>query len=356
MSIVNPVDRSYLQQTKNQDLRQTLQQRMVDLGTMQSSWSIKQSQLSEKCEDMISQLRDDQRQFAVDKNAKRSRHLHSLNQMIQEHQTVILDLQAQIDNAMTVNDERDESDTLALDHEIESLKMQIEKFKQAPPTKFEVADRSENYESRTELLEERLQEMQKMLEESLKKKEEDSRAGTQMLEQIIIKSQELDDQHQQELVACVEELNALDKLHAEEVAQLQKESKETKKVLAAKLKAAINKAAQMQKEVSQMQKQQKHSLKGVMTEEAKLKRELEAMTERQHAHMAESTNAAKRTNEERREFAALHKELEMLNTELARETVEHETLLKELSKIDDYVLTQMTAELGDKSSFSFSRF
>jgi CII-binding regulator of phage lambda lysogenization HflD len=90
-----------------------------------------------------------------------------------------------------------------------------------------------------------------------------------------------------------------------------------------------------------MQRQQKAELKTAIEEASLLRHQLQAITNRENANLAESTAMAKKINDEKRKFATLHKELEMLKGELARATVEHETLMKELTKIDNYVLSQM---------------
>ena len=74
-----------------------------------------------------------------------------------------------------------------------------------------------------------------------------------------------------------------------------------------------------------------------------LRIQLESLTTRQRQQMKEATNAARSYSEERRKFVAFHRELEMLNSELVRESVEHETLLKELNKMDTQLLSQMSA-------------
>ena len=69
---------------------------------------------------------------------------------------------------------------------------------------------------------------------------------------------------------------------------------------------------------------------------------------------------AKKFADEKKRFVAMHRELEMLNAELVRETVEHETLMKELNKMDSFVLSQMSAgpsasRMGGSSTFSSFR-
>jgi chromosome segregation ATPase len=83
----------------------------------------------------------------------------------------------------------------------------------------------------------------------------------------------------------------------------------------------------------------KAELKTAIEEASLLRHQLQAITNRENANLAESTAMARKINDEKRKFSTLHKELEMLKGELARATVEHETLIKELTKIDNYVLS-----------------
>jgi hypothetical protein len=67
--------------------------------------------------------------------------------------------------------------------------------------------------------------------------------------------------------------------------------------------------------------------------------------------MKEAIAYAQEYAQEKRRFVSMHREYEILHAELVRETVEHETLMKDLSKRDGYVLSQMSSG-GSRSARS----
>jgi hypothetical protein len=69
---------------------------------------------------------------------------------------------------------------------------------------------------------------------------------------------------------------------------------------------------------------------------------LEGRTARQQQQLKEALGLAKKYGDEKRKYVAMHRELEMLNAERVREAVEHATLMKEISKMDAFVLSQMS--------------
>lgn len=355
LTITNPVDPNLRSQSKNQDMRQSLQQKMVDLGKLQTSWSSKQSLLNDKCETLVDQLRETQRRSTVEQSTKRAQHLKTLDNMVQKHQIEVMDLQTQINDAVTAPDTEDGS-VIALDQEIESLKMQIEAFEGLPAPEAPPIDVEGNEEKRG-FLEQRIIELKRVLEDATRKKEEDSKAATQMLQQLIVANQEADDRNQTEIAACVEELNEIERQQVQQVTSIEKEIKDTRAGLTRRLKDTVDRASEMQREVSLLHSKQKKEMQSFMDTAGKLRRELAGITENQQRNMAESAQVVKRTNDARRDFTALHKELEMLNAELARETIERETLMKQLQKMDDMVITQMTESVGGSgSTFSFAGF
>ena len=322
---------------KTQDLRKSLQQKIADYGELQSAWSSREAELADQCESLVSELKDTKRQFAVEKAAKRAKHLRTIDQMIQSHQSEVMRLQTQLNDEVQSYEDVDE--TLALDNEIDNLKAQIKSLENEPIPEYDVNVRLT--ESRVGELEDRIAELQEMIEESMRERDEDSRQSTKMLQDLIAKNKQADAQNQKEVLKCIEELNKLEKEHAEQVQKAKTAARDTAKQLSAALKKANANAAKMQESVTEKQKQKKREMKSVMIQAADLRSELQAITERQQAHMDESTELAKNCQTERREYISLHKELEMLNCELARETVEHETLMKNLSKIDDMVINRM---------------
>jgi hypothetical protein len=81
----------------------------------------------------------------------------------------------------------------------------------------------------------------------------------------------------------------------------------------------------------------------LQTNADRLRAALEARTARQQQQLKEALAIAKRYAEEKRRFVATHRELEMVNAERVREAVEHATLMKEVNKMDSFVLSQMSA-------------
>ena len=355
LTITNPVDPSLRLQTKNQEMRQALQQKMVDYGKLQTSWNSKQYLLNDKCEDLVDQLRDTRRQFAVDYSTRRAQHLKTLDSMVQRHQVEVRDLQTQLNAAVDLPDTED-ADVLALDHEIESLRMQISAFEGLPDPEAPPVD-VEGYEEKRGLLEQRIIELKRILDDARIKKEEDSKAATQMLQQLIVKNQEADDRNQTEIAMCVEELNNLEMQQAQQVASIEKEIRDTRATLTKRLKDTVERATEMRREVSQLHSKQKKEMQALMETAGQLRRQLAGLTENQHKHIAESAAIVRKANDAKREFTTFQKELEMLNAELARETIDRETLMKQLRKMDDIVLTQMTESVGGgNSTFAFSGF
>ena len=335
-SVPNHLETDTSSFAKTQDLRKSLQQKIADYGELQSAWSSRQAELADQCESLVSELKDTKRQFAVEKAAKRAKHLRTIDQMIQTHQSEVMRLQTQLNDEVQSYEDVDE--TLALDNEIENLKAEIKSLENEPIPEFDINVRTE---SRVGELEDRVAELQEMIEESMREREEDSRQSTKMLQDLIAKNKQADAQNQKEILKCIEDLNKLEKAHAEQVQKAKAAARDMAKQLSANLKRANDNAAKMQASVTEKQKQKKRQMKSVMIKAADLRSELQAITERQQSHMDESTELAKNCQTERREYIALHKELEMLNCELTRETVEHETLMKNLSKIDDMVINRM---------------
>jgi chromosome segregation ATPase len=338
---LTPQDTGSQRSKKTQDLRRTYQQKVLDFGAAQSTWTTQESGLSNQCETMISQLRDTNTQLSADQNAKRTRHLQRLDSMIEKHQHAVMDLQSQISEAMSVV-EPDEEDVLAIEHEIEAVKAAIESVQSAPPPGAPAfAASPEEFNQRIRSLEDRLQEMRHLLGEAEKNRERDSKEGTQKLQELVAKHQEAAQEADHQLQDQVDALNSLDQDHKLQVSRLRRDIAESKKQLARTLKSTTVKSESIQQQLSQMQRQHNAELKTAIEEASLLRHQLQAITNRENANLTESTAMAKRINDEKRKFATLHKELEMLKGELARATVEHETLMKELTKIDNYVLSQM---------------
>ena len=245
---------------------------------------------------------------------------------------------------------------LALDQEIASLQMQIEAFQTIPAPEVPPVDK-EGYEKKRGLLEERIAQLKDILQNATIKKEEDSKAATQMLQQLIVKNQETDDVNQAEIAQCVDELNKLEELHNQQVSGIQLEIRESVKSLTERLKSTMEQVSQIQREVTNLHKQQKREMKADLETAEELRQKLAGITEQHHRHLNESAELTRMMNGVRSEYTALHKELEVLNAERARETIEQETLMRQLKKMDDSVISEMTESFsGENSTISFSGF
>ena len=307
------------------------------------------------CEALIDELRETQRQFAVDKASMRAKHLRTVDGMIQSHQTQVMHLQDQINEI--VNNEEDVDETVALDLEIKELKQQIKIIEKEPLPKSGTAGETDAMIGRQAMMEEKVNELQRVLEEVSRQREEDSQNGMQMLRELMMKSQKTEDANQKEILKLVEEINTMERDHYEQAQKIKLETRNACKQLAKNLNTASAKAAQMQKEIANAQKQQKQEIKALMNVAAGLRKELELWTSRQNEHMDQATKLARKVQAERVDFAQLHKEQEVLNAEFARETLEHQNLMKELSNMDQFLLGEMTSKLGGTSSvFSFQGF
>lgn len=338
VTIISPVDPNISFQMKANDLRKSLQQKIADYGSLQTSWNRKETELSTQCESMISALKDTKRQYAVQKADRRATHLKTIDRMIREHQNEVLQLQRHINNA--VNDYNDVDETLAMDNEIENLRAQVKCMESEPLPQYDFPVRSN--EARMSNLEDRLSDLQGMLDTAIRERENESREGTRMLQQLTEKHQKIDTENQKELLKYVEELNKLEREHAEKIQKAKSEARDLVKQLAVNVRRANARAAAAQQEVTQMQKDKKRHMKTAMEQAGSLRRQLQTITERQQKQMEESMELARKCQNERKEYVELHKELEMLNAELARETIEHETLMKEMTRMDQMVLNQMS--------------
>ena len=109
------------------------------------------------------------------------------------------------------------------------------------------------------------------------------------------------------------------------------------------LKNISAKINQIQIKIAKKQRECSKRAQELHTVADDLRSELDSYTTRQKQQIKEATAAAKAYAEVKRKFVSMHKELEMLNSEKVREIVEHETLMKGLNKMDNFVLSQMSA-------------
>ncbi|OHS98030.1 hypothetical protein TRFO_35633 [Tritrichomonas foetus] len=281
------------------------------------------------------------------------RHANEIDKMKQQHQLEILELQTQFSDGFSDDDQSHEFEEL--DHEIASLKDAIAKIENAPPPSGDTDDIDEEAEERLRILEERLDEITLTRDEALQQREEDSKASTQMIEQLIIKNQDDELAFKTEIDQLVDRLSQIDREHSERIDEITHEFQENKKNIASALKNSLSRIAQLQNNFTKKQRAHNKTMIAMHDELDRLKANLESYTTRQKQQMREATYAAKCIIEEKQKFRSFHRELEMLNSELVRESVEHETLMMELNKMDGLILSQMSAVGSRNSSVTYSR-
>jgi chromosome segregation ATPase len=164
-----------------------------------------------------------------------------------------------------------------------------------------------------------------------------------MLGALVAKQEQEEAAHQEALRGRIEQLNAMDREQSERLDDAAKEAAAEKKRAVAAIRAATAKIAQMRANVARRQREYERAIAELQARADQLRAALEARTVRQQEQMREAVACAKRFADEKRRFVGMHRELEMLNAERVREAVEHATLMKEVSKMDGYVLSQMSA-------------
>ena len=342
---------------KAYDLRQVLKDKMVEYGTLQSQWTTEETKLRSQIDDYVSQLRDLSNQEIAEIQKEKQSHFVELEQLKNQHQLNILELQTQFNDGLSESEMGDNFEEL--DNEIETLKDAISRLENAPPPSGDIEEGDEDAEERIRTLEERLDEIRQMHDEALRQREEDSKASTQMIEQLILKNQDDEQDCKAEIERLVGELNNIDKQHAAQIEEIRNELFDIKKSNSVTLRNSILRINQIQTNITKKQRIHHKSIQALHDEIDHLRSNLESLTTRQRQQMKEASNAARVYADEKRKFVSFHRELEMLNSELVRESVEHETLMKELNKMDSLILSQMSAVGSNTSSSTYyknSRF
>ena len=347
INVTSPIKPETKSKLEVQNLRQLLQDRMVEYSTLDSEWHTQEAALANECEERVSQLRDIELQFKAAENAERTKHLATMRQAKSEHRAARLDLHAQIDASLSQENHDDVED---LDNEIAALKNELSQLDIAPALDDDLELVDEDAEERIRVLEDRLDEKQQLHDEVMRQRDEDSRSATRMIEQLVAKNQEAERAHEEQIQEMIETLNKLDKDQADRTADLEGEIADERKQITASMRSAKAKIATIQGNISKRQREYNRTVHELHDQADQLRSALEVLTARQKQQMKEAQAVAKRFADEKKRFVSMHRELEMLNAELVRETVEHETLMKEVSKMDTYLLSQMTA--GTKAGTS----
>lgn len=334
---------------KAYDLRQVLKDKMVEFGTLQSEWTTEETKLRSQIDDYISQLRDLSNQEIAEIQKEQQSFNMELEQLKNQHQINILELQSQLNDGLSESEMTENFEEL--DNEIEALKDAISRLENAPPPSGDAEEVDEEAEERIRTLEERLDEVRQMHEEALRQREEDSKTSTQMIEQLILKNQDEDQDFKSEIERLVGELNRIDQQHAQQIEEIRNEMFDIKKSNAVSLKNTLYRINQIQVNITKKQRIHQKSIQALHDEIDHLRSNLESLTTRQKQQMKEASNAARVYADEKRKFVSFHRELEMLSSELVRESVEHETLMKELNKMDSLILSQMSSAGSSSSTY-----
>lgn len=361
--ITTQVEPTLKNKIQNQELRKGMQDKMIDLGNLQTKWDIQESELRGKSEDYISQLRDLAQRNEIAKNDERAKHLQVINQINEEHQKTVLDLQAQIDQSIAEDAEMDVG--TEIDEQIENLKLQIAEYQKIDQMKTEEDEQldqdkesvEDENETRLTQLQDELTEKQSLYESKIQERESNSKAVTKQLEELIQTQQKDDIQKRQRLQQLVSELNNLDKEQRSKISSKNRQLKDSKAHLTSSLRTINTKTVALQQDITRYQNNQKKKMKAILAEEEKVKMELESVNAKHRGYLDESMTAARKCSEEKRKFVQMQHEIEELHAELMRETIEHENLIKEANRLDDDILDEMGNFSQIPSlSFSYNRF
>lgn len=349
-------DNEQMAETRNkkeaQNIHRTLQDRMTQLGLLQTDWSREESDYRAQSEALISKLRDLQSKFTQQQVAEQSSHIAEVNKRIQIHHDKMNELQETLNEYL--GDTDDNADLEDIDSEIEEIKRQIAIEEEAASKSQDIveddSDEEAEFENRISKLEGQINEMEQIYQNELAARDEDSRKSTQMMQDLIVQYETAEEEQQHTLAELVKELNGLEKDRADKIASINKSVAESKKQLTAQLRQTVGRLSTIEREISSLQKGHTKQMNELQGEAEALRNTLEMLTARQKQQIKEATATARKYSEEKRAYSMKTKELAMLNNELVREKLEYQNLLKELNKMDDVVLSQMTSRTGSRSA------
>ncbi|KAK8900398.1 hypothetical protein M9Y10_002725 [Tritrichomonas musculus] len=327
-----------------QDLREVLKERMAELAALNSEWSITESSMNAQCEALTSQLRDLDLQFQNIKSNEQVKHIQQLKELQQQHKDNVLFLQNQINERLEGETEPENLDEIQeYDNEIAALKAEIARWEDQPLPTGDDDLIDEEADERIRKLEEQYEEMVQIHDEAIQQREDDSKDSMSKIEQIILKGQDEEEKLNQDIQELIDKLNNLDANHVNQIEEMQNEMADERAHCSNSLKNISAKINQIQIKIAKKQRECSKRAQELHTVADDLRSELDSYTTRQKQQIKEATAAAKAYAEVKRKFVSMHKELEMLNSEKVREIVEHETLMKGLNKMDNFVLSQMSA-------------
>jgi hypothetical protein len=336
-----------------QELRQILSDRMVEYQRLQTEWSSEQERLQADCEQLGSELRNLDLELAAARDAEKKKHLVALAQMKEGHKAELFDLQQQIDDALSAEDSKVEDN---LDREIAAVQKQTADLGERSPPEEDIELVDTGADDRLQRLQEQLDELQQTHDEAIRQKDEESQRNMLMLEQVIRKHEAEEEEHIAKVEDLIKTLDALDRERNETIAEVRRELGHERSTVIELVNAASAKIQALQHSAAKRQREHSRVIRELQDKADKLRVVLEVNTARQEQQRADARVAARRIADETKRYALMSQEFQMLNTEKVREAIEHGTLMRELGKMDGFILAQMSAgTTGKRGSSSTAR-
>jgi chromosome segregation ATPase len=352
-SLSSPPKRVVKKKNHLQDLRQILQQRMVELQRAKSKWLSQEVGLHDSCKAIESQLRDLDTRYASDRAEIQSKHVSELTRLKQRNQKAIRSLEESLEKVLSSPEDPAGE---GLDDQITSLADELSRLEDAPEPQDDLELLDSSAEERIQQLQDRLDDVEQMHEEILRKRDDDSRKATEMLTKLIEKHEREEADHQEALRPRVERLDEMDAAQSAKLAQIGNEAESRKARVAGSLKGALAKIQQLQQTVAKRQRDYEQTLADLQAKADDLRADLKVTTARQQEQIKIAVASAKKYAEERRKHVALNRKLEMLQAEKMKEAVENAALKKDISKKDGYVLSQIGARSSPQLTASARPF
>jgi DNA repair exonuclease SbcCD ATPase subunit len=323
-----------------QDLRQVLSDRMVEFQHVQSEWLSEKEHLQSQCERFASELRSLDLQAAAEWDSDKKKHLIALAEMKEHHKNTVLELQAKIQDTLNADDSKVDDE---LNQEIAALREEIASLddESHEPEDIELVDA--DADDRLQRLRDQLDDLQQMHDDAIHQKEEQSQDHTHRIEQLVLKQQTHEEDHVERVAGLIEVLNQLDLERREKIGEIHQEIADERLRVLTSVKGASFKMQALQQNVAKKQREHSRMMRELQDKADRLRTALEAKTARQQQQMTEAKVCAGKIADEKKKFTAMSREFQMLNTERVREAVDHGALMRELSKMDSYILAQMSA-------------
>jgi hypothetical protein len=313
---------------------------MLEYQRLQSEWLSQKEALQAECEGLNSELRNVQLRATAGHDSEKKKHLIVLAEMNRGHRNAVLELQAEIGDVL---DSEDRTVDHELDDEIGSLREQIASSENDSPQPEDIELVDADADERLRDLEHQLDLAQQRHHDALLQKEEESQKHAGMIKQLVLKQRAQEEDHEQKVTSLIQIMNEMDDDRGHKVEEIQQEIAGERRRVLGSVQNASAKIRSMQETVSKRQREYSRTIGELQGKADLLKASLEARTARQQRQTKEALVHAKKYADEKKKFAAMHREFEILNADRVRESVEHQSLLRELSKLDGYVLSQISS-------------